>query len=467
MVRSDIGLIFTKQKENLQTLKSTTAKQRIIRLKQLQHAILTHRELIKQAAKQDFNKPPQEVDLAEILPVLNEIKHAIKHLKHWTKPCKVGTPLSLLGTSSKVIFEPKGCSLIIAPWNYPFMLSIGPLVSAIASGCSAIIKPSEMTPHLSKLVERLITEVFPPQEAAVVQGAIAETQELLSLPFDHIFFTGSPAVGKIVMAKAAENLTSVTLELGGKSPVIVDESADIDIAVRNISWGKFSNNGQTCIAPDYVYVHESIMEEFCTSFSKHLSKTYGKPDKAEFSPDLARVVNQQHFSRLRRLLDIKADVFYGGVCNEATNFISPTLILEPPLASDLMQEEIFGPLLPILSYNDLNTVLTQINSKPKPLALYIFSQQQTIIEKIIATTSSGGITINNCLLHFIHDELPAGGVNHSGIGKAHGYAGFKAFSNERAVLEDKYSQIYRFFPPYTEQSQSMVNMMLKLLHRNK
>jgi len=464
MGHTEIDSIFTKQKEHLQAIKSTTAEQRIAKLRQLHSAVLENRDKIKLAAHRDFNKPCQEVDLAEILPVLNEIKHAIKHLKKWLKPKRVSAPLSLFGTSSKIIYEPKGSALIIAPWNYPFMLSIGPLVSAIAAGCSVIIKPSEMTPNLSKVVEQLIESTFEPEEVSVVQGAISETQTLLSLPFDHIFFTGSPEVGKIVMAKAAENLTSVTLELGGKSPVIVDASANIDKAVRNIAWGKFSNNGQTCIAPDYIYVHKSIMEEFCKKLSQHLSKVYGSPNNSELSSDLARIVNQNHYQRLQRLLDTNADIYYGGVCKASTNFISPTLILDPPMDSNLMNEEIFGPLLPILSYSNLDTPLTTINSKPKPLALYIFSEDQSVVKQVLNSTSSGGVTINNCLLHFIHDELPAGGVNHSGIGKAHGHAGFLAFSNERAVLQDKYSQISRFFPPYTSSSKQLVNLMIKFLH---
>ncbi len=467
MSAQNIQRLFSLQKSNLTLLKERSYEERIAQLNKLKRVLLEHRNDIVKAGAADFNKPETEVDLAEIVPILSEIAHTKKHLKKWMKARKVKTPLAMLGTRAYVHYEPKGTSLIIAPWNYPVYLSFGPLVSAIAAGCSSIIKPSEMTPHMSKIIAKITKACFAEHEVAVVEGAVEETTELLSLPFDHIFFTGSPAVGKIVMSAAAKHLTSVTLELGGKSPVIVDSSAHIDKAVSKIVWGKFTNNGQTCIAPDYVYVANSILAEFKSKLTEKLDAVYGKTNQQK-TPDLARIVNERHFARVNSLLDDareRGDVFYGGQVDPEDNFISPTLVAAPSLDSEIMNEEIFGPLLPILGFDDVDEVLTTINSKPKPLALYVFTENESFSKHIINNTSAGGSCINTCLLHFLHEELPSGGVNNSGIGKAHGHEGFLAFSNERGVVKDNWAMTKMMFPPYTPKVKKAVAMTIKFLSR--
>ncbi|MEM8861937.1 MAG: aldehyde dehydrogenase family protein, partial [Chloroflexota bacterium] len=409
-----------------------------------------------------------EVDLTEIYPVLTEIKHAIAHLKSWARPKRVEAPLALLGTSSYIKFEPKGVCLIISPWNFPFNLTIGPLVSAIAAGNTAMIKPSEMTPHTSAMMERLVKDLFEENLVAMFQGGIPITQALLDLPFDHIFFTGSPSVGKIVMKAAAAHLTSVTLELGGKSPVIVDGDVDIKDAAEKISWGKFINNGQTCVAPDYLLVHESIAKDFTSALIKSTEKQFrGRAKSIEESSDYARLVNDKHFIRLVEMLDISVSsgtkVEFGGESNGTTRYLAPTIVSQVPLNSPLMSEEIFGPILPILTYKNLEDAISQINKFPKPLALYYFGRSKKNQKSVLHQTSSGGVCINECVLHFNHANLPFGGVNNSGIGKSHGRHGFEAFSNEKAVLKQRVGLTSSKFiyPPYTPSVKRIIDLMVR------
>jgi aldehyde dehydrogenase (NAD+) len=462
---STISDIFARQQQTAILLRTSTAEQRIAKLKKLETALLAHRDAIYRALREDLRKPEAEADLAEIMPIISEIHHTAKHLKSWMRTKRVAPTLTLLGTQARIRYEPKGVSLIISPWNYPFNLTFGPLACAIGAGNTAIIKPSELTPACAAVMSDIIRSAFDPSEIALFDGDASVATELLSLPFDHIFFTGSPAVGKIVMAAAAKHLSSVTLELGGKSPVVVDETADIAKAANSIMWGKFVNNGQTCIAPDYLYVHEKILPEFLDKSKAAIAKMYGSDASA--SPDYCRMVNEKHFSRVKRLLDDAtangAVIAAGGATELAGKYIAPTLLTNVSSGSEVMKEEIFGPVLPMIAYSDIAEPISHINNNPKPLALYVYSKNDETIERVISQTSTGGACINMAMLHFSHANLPFGGVNNSGIGSYHGIFGFKAFSHERAVLRDRFSTIPMLFPPYTKRVKSIIKLTLKYL----
>ncbi|MTI30019.1 aldehyde dehydrogenase family protein [Xanthovirga aplysinae] len=466
---SDIDRVFQIQKSKMYHPPSFSLKERKDRLKRLHQAVLHYQKDIQEALYLDFQKNPGETDLSEILAITSEIKHSLRHLKKWMKPKRVSTPLSLFGSVSHIRQEPKGVVLIISPWNFPFNLTFGPLVSALAGGNRVILKPSEMTPHSSSLIKRIVKNTFTEEEVAVFEGDHTVAQALLEKPFDHIFFTGSPQVGKIVMGAAAKNLSSVTLELGGKSPVIIDHSADIKEAAQKICWGKFINNGQTCIAPDYILVHESKKEEFIENMRIFIEKAYGEETDIISSNDYARIVNQNHFTRINHLLEEAiekgAKVRFGGITKSSERFISPTLLDNVDLNSKVMQEEIFGPVLPIISYSDLEEALHLIQKKEKPLALYVYSKNRRNIRDILQNTSAGGSCVNDNVLHFFQLNLPFGGVNNSGIGKAHGFHGFQAFSNERGVLRQptKFSAAKLMFPPYTKTVRKLIELTIKWL----
>ena len=384
------------------------------------------------------------------------------------RPKRVAASIGVWGTRSYVRPEPKGVCLIIAPWNYPLNLALGPLVSALAAGNGAIIKPSEMTPHTSKVIANIVAETFPPDLVSVIEGDAAVAQKLLALPFDHIFFTGSPAVGKLVMEAAARNLSSVTLELGGKSPTIVGPDANIKKAARYIVWGKFANNGQTCIAPDHVFVHRSIAAPFNEALKQQIGRIYGKtPEARQSTPDYCRIVNARHFQRVSSLIeDAKskgANVFEGGITDAEENFIAPTLIANMSSDMDISREELFGPILPVIEFDDIDSVINKINDNPKPLALYVFDQNKSFVRNIIERTSSGAAGINLTVVHFLHPDLPFGGVNNSGIGASHGEYGFRAFSHEKALMEDKHSLIHLLFPPYTRWVRRLIDAAVRIL----
>ena len=424
-------------------LRGSTANERIEKIRKLRDAVIAHTEDWYQAAYADFKKPAGEVDLAEILPICLEANDAIRNLKKWMKPQKVWPTLLTLGTSSYVQSMPRGRCLIIGPFNYPVNLTLGPLISAIAAGNTAIVKPSELTPHLSGLIAKVVREVFPENEVVVIEGEADVAQGLQALPFDHVFFTGSPAIGKHVMAAAAKNLASVTLELGGKSPTIVDASANLKLAARNIMWSKFANSGQTCIAPDHVFVHESVKDKWLELCKKEIKKAYGASLKEPAgNPHLAHMVNARHTARIKYLLDDAqargARTLEGGGVDEASCFVQPTLLDQIPADAKIMKEEIFGPLLPIIGYTDLDQVIASINAGPKPLAYYIYSQTNANIDKTLTQITSGGACVNHSLMQFLQGNLPFGGVNNSGIGRAHGHYGFKEFSHERGVVKTQF-----------------------------
>jgi len=449
-------------------LRQSKTSERIRKLRRLLSAIENYTPQIEEALLKDFQKPPTETLLTEIFSTIADIKHSIKHLRTWMKPTEVSTPMTLLGSSSKIHYEPKGVCLIIAPWNYPFFLALGPLVYAIAAGNTAMIKPSELTPHTAQLIKQLIAETFEEKEVTVFEGGVDISTHLLACPFDHIFFTGSPQVGKIVMGAAAKNLTSVTLELGGKSPTIIDESANLSDAAEKITWGKFLNAGQTCIAPDYILVSKSQYANFLKKMKAAIEKAYN-PNKLgiDASDSFARIVNEKHFNRLNSLLEDArnqgAEIAFGGQVNPETNFIAPTLLCEVSESMAVLQEEIFGPILPILTYSDKTEVVNIINSKPKPLAMYIFSEEKSNTNYYLENTSAGGVCVNDCVAHIVNPNLPFGGVNNSGIGKTHGIFGFKAFSNEKAVLYQRtgFTSLKPLYPPYNGTVRKMADMLVK------
>lgn len=451
--------LFERQQAHQFQVANTTPKQRIAKLDGLLKALLRYRKEIQQALQADFQKPPLETDLTEIYVVTSEIKHACRNLRRWMKAKRVPTPLPLLGSRSWIRYEPKGVCLILAPWNFPVQLTFNPLVSAIAAGNTVILKPSEHTPHATAIMKKIVEELFPPEEVALVEGAAETAQELLQLPFNHIFFTGSPRIGKLVMQAAARHLSSVTLELGGKSPTIIDESADISTAVRRIIWGKFTNSGQICLAPDYVLVHERKKQALLEAFAQQLEAAYGKD--ALQSPDYARMVNAGHFARandnLQEALKNGAQLEYGGQTEVRQNFIAPTVLSEVDNNSRLMQEEIFAPILPIQTFRTIEEAISIIREKPRPLGLYIYSRSNRNIDQVIAQTRAGGTCINHNLIHYGNKDLPFGGVNNSGIGKSHGWFGFEAFSNARAVTRQFTLGTADFFmPPYSALKERLI-----------
>jgi len=464
-----IDALFFRQGPSALALRQSSAAQRIRKLVVLRDALMARREALLTAFDHDLRKPAVEVDLTEIMPVLDEIRHAIKHLKGWMRPQRAMPTLTTLGTRARVSYQPRGRCLIIGPWNYPFNTLVGPLVSAVAAGNTVMLKPSEFTPHVNAVVAELVAQVFDPAEVALVHGAVSTSQHLLSLPFDHIFFTGSPNVGKIVMAAAAKHLTSVTLELGGKSPVIVDESADLRHAARHVIWGKMVNAGQTCVAPDHVYVHRSVYERFVVLCREVIAERFGADAAAmAASPDFARMIHPRHAQRLGVLIDDAtqrgAHIATGGQYDAGLRYVAPTLLTEVPDDAQISHEEIFGPVLPIAAFDDLDVVITRINTGPKPLALYLWTRRAEVLDKVRSQTSSGSLGINLCVQQVSHNNLPFGGVNNSGMGSSHGVFGFKAFSHERAVLQAApWSALELFFPPYTKGKQGLSRNLLKWL----
>ena len=465
----NIQRIFKLQRDYRQEVARTSAKERIAKLRKLQKAILARQEDFRTALQADFGKHPTETDLTDIFPVTSEIKHTIQHLASWMRPHKVDTPLSMIGTSSEIRYEALGNTLIISPWNFPVNLTFGPLVACIAAGNTAMIKPSEFTPYTSRVMGELIEEVFEEREIALFEGDHTVSQELLQLPYHHIFFTGSPRVGKIVMRAAAENLSKVTLELGGKSPVIVDSTASLTDTAKRVAWGKCLNNGQICIAPDYMLVDRKVEQDLIAEMRTQIGKMYGESEESRKESDsYARIVNEGHFKRLQGLLEDAvskgATVEVGGHLDEAQRYISPTVLTGVTQDMKIMQEEIFGPILPIMSYDGIQNAVDYINDGEKPLALYIFSKRKAHVEQILRSTSSGGVGINDTIVHYMNPNMPFGGVNNSGSGQSHGFFGFKSFSHARSILRQnlKYSANSMMYPPYTSNIDKLVDVTIKL-----
>ncbi|RMG67956.1 MAG: aldehyde dehydrogenase family protein, partial [Bacteroidetes bacterium] len=449
---TDFPALFQQHRAHAPQVAQRDAKARATVIKRMIDYARAHESELQQAMMADFRKAPAEVLLTELLPFVQEANFVRRQLPRWIKPQRVPTPLPLAGTSSYIRREPKGTVLIISPWNYPFLLTMSPLVSAIAAGNTVIIKPSEMTPHTSAFMRKMVEALFPVEEVAVCEGDATVAQALLDLPFNHVFFTGSPRVGKIVMRAAAQHLTPVTLELGGKSPAIIDASADLTQAAQKIAWGKSVNMGQTCISPDYVLVPEAQAETFVQAYAQALQSMYG-PEPAE-SPDYCRLINDRNFARVHGLLEDAlaqgATARIGGEADPTQRYIAPTLLTGVNKEMAIMQEEIFGPILPVLTYRDPAEVLQTMAGLPRPLAMYVFARDTSRIEYYLNQSISGDVLINDCLLHFAHSHLPFGGINNSGIGKSHGYAGFKEFSHERSVMVQKLGLTKVLYPPYRE-----------------
>lgn len=461
----EILRVYNAQGKNLQIAKNTSVADRLKKIKFLEKTVLEYRKKIEDAVYNDFRKAPIQTDFSEIYPVLAESRLYHSKLYDWAADQEVETPLVFFGSSAKIVHEPKGRVLLLTPWNYPFQIPLKNLIDAVGAGNVAIIKPSEFTPNTSEIVKEIVSKVFPENEVAVVTGDHTVANELLNLRFDHIHFTGSPAVGKLIMKKASETLTSVTLELGGKSPVIIDETANIKKAARNIIWSKYLNSGQTCVAADYVYVHESKKADFIAEMKKQIQKSFG--DNAQKDGAYCRMVNAKHFARVEKLLaDATAKgaiVETGGNTDASENYIAPTVLSGVTHDMQLMNEEIFGPILPVLGYANLDEAIAYINKNEKPLALYVYSTKRKNQEHIVDNTSSGAVCINEAMIHNGHEGLPFGGVNNSGIGKSHGHWGFKEFSNEKPVLKAWNAPSDLLTPPYSKLNETVVDAMLKFL----
>jgi len=461
LAQSRIRELFENCKKKSVELRISTVRQRREKLRKLEEWILDHRAEIHMALYQDLQKPTQETDLTEIFVILQEIRKARKNLKSWMIPDRVGNSIVFLGTKAEVYPEAKGACLIISPWNYPFQLAIAPLVSSIAAGNSTIIKPSEFSENTSILIKKMCAEIFPEDEVGVVLGAVEESKELLSFSFDHIFFTGSPQVGKLVMEAASKHLASVTLELGGKSPTIVDETANIKDAATKISWGKWLNAGQVCIAPDYLLVHEKVKEKLIDELVVQSTKMYGE------EKNYAAIISRQHHNRINDLMadaiEKGADLEFGGKSDRDNLRFTPTLLSNVSSNSRIMEEEIFGPILPVITFSTLDQALEIVNKKEKALALYIFSTSNSNIQRVKRETTSGMMAINDTVIQFGHPNLPIGGVNNSGIGKAHGYHGFLAFSNQKAVLRQRigFTMAKTVYAPFGKIKNLTIDFMLK------
>lgn len=456
--------LFNKQQSYALRLRQSTAHDRIAMLKKLKAAIQALEPEITKALYHDLGKPAFEAKVSEIYFVYAEIDHAIKHLRSWMRPQKVRASLSNIFSRNRIYYQAKGCCLIIAPWNYPFQLVFAPLVSALAAGNCVLVKPSELSVHTSQITKQLLDNCFEEQHVACLNGDAELAKALLKLPFDHIFYTGSTAVGKLVMEAAAQHLSSVTLELGGKSPCVIDQSADLKLAAQKIAWGKLLNVGQTCIAPDYVLLPQDREDEFVAAYKaavKQLHFIQDKPNPASYGT----IINKKHFNRIQSLVaDAIADgarIYWGGEANEDKLLIHPVILGRVPFSSSVLNDEIFGPVLPLVTYQHLDEAIAFVNAKPRALALYVFSKNKKAIQSLLQDTITGSCCVNDVLVQIANPHLPFGGVGHSGMGASHGFFGFKSFSHERSVVFRGISDFNQLiFPPYTSK-----NWILRLLKR--
>jgi aldehyde dehydrogenase (NAD+) len=430
-------------------------------LEQLRRLLVERESELAEALHRDLGKSPIEAYSTEIGFTINEVGHALRRIRSWTQPHKVGLPLHLRPGSARIVQQPLGTVLVIAPWNYPVQLLLGPLVPALAAGNTVVLKPSEVAGATADLLADLIPRYLDERAVQVVTGGVEETTELLSHRFDHIFYTGNGTVGRIVMEAASRHLTPVTLELGGKSPTIVTRSADVDVSARRVAWGKFINAGQTCVAPDYVLVDEQVHDEFVAEVGASIASFFGS--EPQQSPDYGRIVNERHHARLTALLDRGGydAVATGGGHELAERYIAPTVLTGVKPDAAVMDEEIFGPILPVLPYAALDDAIAFVNDRPKPLALYVFASRSTDIDRVVDRTTAGGVTVNHTLLHVSVPELPFGGVGASGIGAYHGEAGFRVFSHAKPVLQRSTKPDPSIaYPPYTSFKQKVLRKLL-------
>jgi aldehyde dehydrogenase (NAD+) len=430
------------------TGKTRPVEWRLKQLAELERMVREHESDFAAALQADLHKGSFETALSELGFVASEAQYARKHLRRWARPKRVSTPMMALPGSSHIQPEPKGVVLIIAPWNYPLSMVCAPLVGAIAAGNCAVMKPSEITSHTSAALARIIPRYLDNDAFAVIEGGVAETTELLEHHYDHILYTGNERVARIVMAAAAKHLTPVTLELGGKSPCLVDKSADLDVAASRIAWGKFINAGQTCVAPDHVLVHRSVAAEFTAILASKIKQFYG--DDPSQSPDYCRIASERHTARFARLLEGQ-NIHTGGQVDVAQRYVAPTIVLDPDPASELMQEEIFGPVLPIITVDEMHHAIRFVAERPKPLALYLFTRSKALENAVLDGLSAGSVCINDAVIFMVSPELPFGGIGNSGMGRYTGWFGFETFSHMRPVMK----RGFRFdapmrYPPYND-----------------
>lgn len=453
--------IIEKQRDCFNSGKTLPTEFRISQLKKLKECIEGNEKIILDALYRDLRKSEIEAYNSEVLIVTADIHYTLQRMKKWVRPKKVGTPLMHLPAKSLVYPEPAGVVLILAPWNYPFQLSFAPLIGAIAAGNCAVLKPSEHAPHMSAAMAEIIRHNFEEDYITVVEGGAEVSKALVQEKFDHIFFTGSTNVGKMVMRAASHHLTPVTLELGGKSPCIVWKDVNIEVASRRILWGKFLNAGQTCVAPDYLLVHQDIHKRFVEALIKGIRKFYGPSPQQ--SKDYARIVNENHFERLKKYLE-DGTVAFGGEYDKKDLYISPTLLSNVKESSPVMQDEIFGPILPIIEFQTMEDVIDRIKSKPKPLSLYLFTDDKSVQEVILRSTSSGGVCINDTVSHIVGSNLPFGGVGESGFGSYHGRASFDSFTHYKSVLRRSFSFDAKMkYPPYHVELKKIKKILTFLL----
>jgi aldehyde dehydrogenase (NAD+) len=441
----DLESLLKSQDAFLKSEKHHSIDQRISKLKNLKSWLKTNEQAIIEAVYKDFQKPEFEVLTTELFVVYKELNLFIKHIKSWSKPKSVSSDWLNFPSSDKIYHVPWGKVLVIAPWNYPFQLAITPVIGAIACGNAVVLKPSEHAPHTADLLEKMISELFEPEQAKVIQGGVDTAQLLLDQKWDYVFFTGSVPVGRIVSQKIAKHMTPHTLELGGKNPCIIDASANLDVAAKRICWGKFLNAGQTCIAPDYLLIHSSIRAEFEDKLKSTLEGFY----KDGSFKDFARLIHASHFQRLTSLLN-NENIIYGGKSDSEENFLTPTLVDAPDLDSPLMEEEIFGPILPLYSYTAYEDLENIIHTFDKPLSFYVFTEHKAFADQLIRDFDFGGGVINDTIVHFVNDKLPFGGVGASGVGSYHGKTSFDTFTRKKPMVHRKtWLDIPIKYPPYT------------------
>ncbi len=431
----DLQRVFDLQIENQWNVKASTAAERKAKLTKLKDAVAAHADEIVAAVQSDTRKPEAEIRITEVGGVMGNIQLNIDNLEEWMKPTPV-QPKANPDDKAKITYEARGVCLILGPWNFPMGLTLGPLAAAVAAGNCCMVKLTDLCPATAKVAGKIIRSVFNENEVALFEGDVSVAEALLALQFHHIFFTGSPRVGKIVMAAAAKNLSSVTLELGGKSPVIVDESADIDKVAADLAHAKQFNGGQACICPDYVFVKEKQKDALVKGFASHVKENLYTDGKLK-KENIAQVVNKRNFDRVKGLFDDAvakgAKVAAGGEFEAADLTVHPTMLTDVTPQMKIMQEEIFAPLIPVMTYDTIDEVIGYVEARDKPLALYVYAKDQAVVDKVLTRTSSGGVTVNGVFSHYLENQLPFGGVNTSGIGNYHGYFGFKTFSHERSV----------------------------------
>ncbi|MBF8455820.1 aldehyde dehydrogenase [Kaistella sp. G5-32] len=452
----DFQNILANQRDFFNTQKTKSLKFRKMYLEKLKEVLLKNEELLCDSIYKDFGKSKFDTYTTEISFVIKDIDYFLNNLKSLAKPKSVRTNLANQFGSSKIYSEPLGCTLVIGAWNYPLQLSLSPMVAALAAGNTCIVKPSEIAENCMKAMAKIINENFPKEYLFVAEGGVEETTEILKLKFDKIFFTGSPKVGKIIYEAAAKHLTPVVLELGGKSPAIVTSSANFEVAAKRIVWGKFLNAGQTCVAPDYILVDEKVKDSFLDSLKSYIQKFNYQADSKEYT----QIINDRNFERLTKLID-QDKVFFGGKTDAAKRFIEPTILQNVTWNDAVMQEEIFGPILPVLTFKNFNEALIQIAAQEKPLSAYLFTASSEEKENFISKISFGGGCINDVVMHLSNDYLPFGGVGNSGIGNYHGKFGFDAFSHQKSILDRAtWAEPDFKYPPYTDKKLNWIKKLL-------